>query len=94
MTKYRLEILAEIDDRWRYCGTYKTPEAAWRRAQVLMERGQTQRLYKNQQFRVFKQDVIGGYGSMTQVRFRESPTECGIVVAEQVSGQKLGAWLE
>jgi hypothetical protein len=93
MTKYRLEILGD-NDGWHYCGIYKTPEAAWRRAQVLIERGQTQRLYKNQQFRVFKQDVDGGYGTMTQVRFRQSHAEGGVIIAALVNGAKEGAWLE
>ena len=93
MTKYRLEILGD-NDGWHYCGIYKTPEAAWRRAQVFMGRGMTAEYYINRQYRVFKQDADGGYGSMTQVRFRESETESGVVIAEMTNGTKVGAWLE
>ena len=108
ITKYRLELnpsshtpgsaepvyRQSVGEGWCFKGNYGSPEAAWRKAQTYLERGKTSRLWNGTTFRVFQVGANGGYGAMTQVRFRNSDAERGVVIAEKVSGEKVGAWLE
>jgi hypothetical protein len=90
---YRLE-LNPGSQGWCFKGNYGSPEAAWRKAQTYLERGKTSRLWNETTFRVFQLWENGGYGAQSQVRFRNSDAERGVVIAEMTNGTKVGAWLE
>jgi len=90
---YRLELNPDSQG-WVFKGNYKSPEAAWRKARAYLKHGGAWRAWSGINFRVFQVGANGGYGAMTQVRFRNSDAERGVVIAEMTNGQKMGAWLE